>query len=440
MKYCLAIDIGASSGRHIVGCMNDGVLECEEIYRFPNGMDNVSGHLVWDTERLVSEVKEGIRLSLLKYPDISSMSIDTWGVDYVLMRGNTAVTPTFAYRDSRTERTIPLVHEKVPFEELYSRTGIQFNSFNTVYQLYDDALSGRLEGVTDFLMIPEYITYRLTGKRCKEFTNATTTGLLNAETLDFDVEIFERLGLPITLAKELHMPGTLVGGFSNDVAAELGGSIDVVLCPTHDTASAVEAIDMSCSSPYISSGTWSLLGVKTERALTDERSRKSGYSNEGGVGYNRYQKNIAGMWIIQSLRAELCPDSSYEDIANMAKRSGYDGTFDVNDPDFLAPASMQETIREHLERAGHKTPTSPADYFSSAYHSIAKGYQLAIEDLEANTGHEYAEIYIVGGGAKNTYLNHLTECYTYKRVIALPIEATAIGNLKTQMKRLGESI
>ncbi len=438
MKYYLAIDIGASSGRHIVGYMKDGELVCDELYRFPNGMDTCDGHLVWDSERLFKEVKEGIRLSLLKYPNITSMSIDTWGVDYVLMRGDEPVVPTYAYRDSRTERTIPLVHEKVPFEELYSRTGIQFNSFNTVYQLYDDMLLGRLSGVTDFLMIPEYLMYRLTGKKCKEFTNATTTGLVNAETRSFDTEIFEKLGLPTALAGELYAPGTLVGRFTDEIARELGGNMDVLLCPTHDTASAVEAIDMEYSSPYISSGTWSLLGVKTERAITDEKSRESGYSNEGGVGYNRYQKNITGMWITQRLRSELCPDTSYADIEKMAAKSGYSGTFDVNDPDFLAPASMKDTIKEHLARANQKEPQSDADYFSAAYHSLAKGYKTAIEDLEANTGRSYSAIYIVGGGAKNIYLNNLTECYTYKRVVALPIEATAIGNLKTQIKKFGE--
>ena len=440
MKYCLAIDIGASSGRHIVGFVKDGELETEEIYRFPNGMDTVDGHLVWDIERLFREVKEGIRLSLAKYPEISSMSIDTWGVDYVLMRGDDPAIPTFAYRDSRTDESIPLVHGIVPFEELYQRTGIQFNTFNSVYQLYADKIAGRLDGVTDFLMIPEYLMYRLTGNKCKEFTNATTGGLVNSETLEFDLEIFDRLGIPRALAGKLHAPGTLVGGFTDDVAREVGGSIDVVLCPTHDTASAVDAINMTSDSPYVSSGTWSLLGVKTERALTDASSRESGYSNEGGVGYNRYQKNITGMWIIQCLRSELCPDTSYADIAKMAENSGYIGTFDVNDPDFMAPESMKETVREHLLRAGQNEPANSGEYFSAAYHSLALGYKVAIEDLEKNTGREYSEIYIVGGGAKNGYLNYLTECYTYKRVVALPIEATAIGNLKTQFIRLGENI
>lgn len=435
MKYCLAIDIGASSGRHIVGHYEGGEVVCEELYRFANGMDTVDGHLVWDTDRLFAEVKRGIAVALERYPDISSVSIDTWGVDYVLMRGDSELTPTYAYRDGRTEGPIEAVHSIIPFAELYSRTGIQFNTFNSIYQLYADKLAGRLEGVTDFLMIPEYLMYKLTGVKCKEYTDATTTGLLNGETGDFDGEIFARLGLPEALMGKLHAPGTLVGRFTDEVAAEVGGNMDVVLCATHDTASAVEAIDMTSDSPYISSGTWSLLGVKTPKPITDAGSLASGYSNEGGVGYNRYQINITGMWIIQCLRSELCPDTSYGDIAAMAKSSDFEELFDVNDGAFMAPESMKGAIDAYLRAAGKPTPKSAADYFNCAYHSLASGYKRAIEDLEANTGRGYSEIYIVGGGAKNTYLNDLTERYTSKRVVALPIEATAIGNLKIQLKR-----
>lgn len=440
MKAYLAVDIGASSGRHIVGWLENGELRTEEIYRFPNVMDEVDGHLTWDTDRLVREVKEGLRLSLEKYPDLVSMSVDTWGVDYVLMRGDTEVKPTYAYRDSRTEESIPEVHRIIPFEELYSRTGIQFNSFNTIYQLYHDKMSGRLDGVTDFLMIPEYIMYKLTGVKKKEFTNATTGALVNADTLKIDGEIINRLGLPESFIAELSMPGETVGRLTPEVRAEMGGDLEVVLCATHDTGSAVEAIPMVTDSPYISSGTWSLLGVKTPTPLTDDKSRESGYSNEGGVGYNRYQINITGMWIIQCLRAELCPDKSFVDIAKMAATSKFEGTFNVNDGAFLAPKSMKDAISSYFTERGKAAPTEMADYFNSAYHSLAYCYNDAIVDLEANTGRAYSEIYIVGGGAKNGYLNTLTEEYTSRRVVALPIEATAIGNLRVQMKRNGEEI
>ncbi len=435
MKYYLAIDIGASSGRHIVGYMKDGELVTDELYRFPNGMDTVDGHLVWDTDRLLSEVKAGIKASFAKYPDIESLSIDTWGVDYVLLRGDEEIKPTYAYRDSRVDGPIDEVHKIIPFAELYERTGIQFNKFNSVYQLYADKLAGRLDGVTDFLMIPEYLMYKLTGVRCKEFTNATTAGLINAETLAFDEYIFDKLGFPMEMMKSVHQPGTLVGRLSPEVALEVGGDLDVVLCATHDTGSAVEAIEMNTDAPYISSGTWSLLGVKTERAICDANSRDSGYSNEGGVGYNRYQKNITGMWIIQSLRRELCPDMSYGDIAALAATSDFAEIFDVNDDAFMAPESMHGAIKEYLLSHNKSAPETMADYFNSSYVSLAAGYRDAIEDLERNTGKTYSELYIVGGGAKNGYLNDLTERYTGKRVVALPIEATAIGNMMIQIKR-----
>ena len=435
MKYYLAIDIGASSGRHIIGWLEDGKIETEELYRFYNGMDEVDGHLVWDTERLYREIKCGIRIAFEKYPKIESLSIDTWGVDYVLLKGDEEVYPVYAYRDGRMDEVIDKVHQIVPFEKLYSRTGIEFQKFNTVYQLYADKIAGRFEGVTDFLMLPEYFMYKLTGVKCKEFTNATTMGLVNTETLQLDRELWNALGYPEALLKPIHQPGTLVGRLSESVKAEVGGDLDVILCATHDTGSAVEAIEMSENAPYISSGTWSLLGVKTPKAITDENSRASGYSNEGGVGYNRYQKNITGMWIIQSLRKEMCPETSFGEIADMAEASSYREIFDVNDESFMAPKSMKGAIYNYFAERGIKTPECDADYFNAAYVSLADGYRKAIIDLERNTERSYPAIYIVGGGAKNTYLNDLTEKCTGKKVIALPIEATAIGNLKVQINR-----
>ena len=435
MKYYLAIDIGASSGRHIVGWLENGEIMTEELHRFPNGMDARDGHLVWDTERLFTEIKAGIKKAFAKYPKIESLSIDTWGVDYVLMRGDEEVMPVYAYRDSRMGEVIDTVHGIVPLAELYRRTGIEFQTFNTVYQFYADKVAGRFEGVTDFLMLPEYFMYKLTGVKKKEFTDASTMGLVSAKTRQFDKELFEKLGYPLCLADELHMPGTSVGPLKEEIAREVGGQLEVVLCATHDTGSAVEAIEMAENAPYISSGTWSLLGVKTESAITDEESRAAGYSNEGGVGYNRYQKNITGMWIIQSLRKEMCPETSYGDIADMAAESEYVSVFDVNDASFMAPKSMKGAIRSYFEERGMTPPESDADYFNAAYVSLAHGYDKAIRDLERNTGKTYPAIYIVGGGAKNVYLNSLTERVTGKRVIALPIEATAIGNLKVQMAR-----
>ena len=438
MNYYLAIDIGASSGRHIIGYVENGELKTEELYRFPNGMDKVDGHLVWDTDRLFSEIKEGIKRSFIRCGTIKSLSIDTWGVDYVLFHGDEEIKPAYAYRDSRMDAVIDKVHEIIPHSELYKRTGIEFQKFNTVYQLYADKVAGRLEGATDFLMLPEYFMYRLTGVKKKEFCEGTTTSLVNVDSLELDSYVFEKLGYPTEMIKPLSYPGTLVGRLTPELERELGGNTDVVFVPTHDTASAVDAIDMSENSPYISSGTWSLLGVRTEKAITDEGSRVAGYSNEGGVGYNRYQKNITGMWLVQSLRSELCPETSYSDIVKMAEASTYTEIFDVNSPKFSAPESMAAAISEDLVSRGFKAPKTAGDFFNSAYVSLANGYKRAIADMEKNTGKTYNCIYIVGGGAKNAYLNALTEKITGKKVIALPIEATAIGNLKTQMKRCGE--
>lgn len=430
LNYYLAIDIGASSGRHIVGWTENGQLQTEEVYRFANGVKSEDGHLIWDIHALFSSVKEGISKAFARFPEIRSLSIDTWGVDYVLLRGDVEVLPCYAYRDSRTQAVIDKVHENVPFSELYARTGCQFQPFNSIYQLYDDKLRGRLDNVTDMLMLPEYLMYKLTGVKAREFTNATTMGLVSAKTLEFDTEITDTLELPKQLFPKLSQPGTVLGKLKPEIAAEVGGNCDVVLCATHDTGSAVEGIPMEGNHPYISSGTWSLLGVKTPKPITDPGSEKANYSNEGGVGYNRYQKNIMGMWLVNELQRELCPDMSFPVIVTMAEQSGCDILLDANAPEFLAPESMKAAFDK---ATGDKLETL-GDYFRCAYRSLALSYKNALEELERNTGSHYEKLYIVGGGAKNTFLNRLTAEATEKEVIALPIEATALGNLTIQMK------
>lgn len=430
MKYCLAIDIGASSGRHIVGWMENGSIQTKEVYRFPNGVKEQDGHLIWDMEALLGYVVAGIREAFQAYPDIKSLSVDTWGVDYVLMKGDQEVWPCYAYRDSRTDRSIPEVHKIIPFEELYSHTGIQFQTFNTIYQLYDDKLAGRLEGITDTLMIPEYLMYKLSGVKAREYTEASTGGMLSAETGEFDMEIVDRLGLPRNLFPKLSQPGTVLGDLRPEIAKAVGGNCKVVLCATHDTGSAVEGIPMEGNQPFISSGTWSLLGVKIPKPLTNESSYQSNYSNEGGVGYIRYLKNIMGMWLVNELKKDLCPDTSFPEIVKMAEESTCDVLVDANAQAFMAPKSMKAAFDE---ATGGKLQ-SVGDYFRCAYRSLAVCYRDALNNLEANTGTKYDSLYIVGGGAKNRFLNRLTEEATGKKVIALPIEATALGNLKVQLE------
>lgn len=431
MEHYLAIDIGASSGRHIVGWMEDGELQTKEVYRFPNGVREEKGHLVWEIPKLLSNVVMGISRAFEEFPSIESLSIDTWGVDYVLLRNNEEVYPVYAYRDGRTEAVIPAVHEKMPFSELYRRTGCQFQPFNTIYQLYDEKENGRLEGVTDMLMIPEYLLWKLSGVKAREYTNATTMGMVNAQTGEFDLEILEALGYPKHLFPKLSQPGTVLGSLRPEIAETVGGNCNVVLCATHDTGSAVEGIPMEGNHPYISSGTWSLLGVKTAKPITDSGSEAANYSNEGGVGYNRYQKNIMGMWLVNELKRDICPDMPFPEIVKSAEESTCDCLVDANAPEFLAPRSMKAAFDMATANGLHTV----GDYFRCAYRSLAVSYKQAIDELEANTGGAYEKLYIVGGGAKNDFLNRLTEEATGKKVIALPIEATALGNLKIQMER-----
>ena len=421
MKYALAVDIGASSGRHIVGWMEDGKIRTKEVYRFPNGVTEKDGHLTWDIDALLGHVKSGIGEARKQFPTIDSLSIDTWGVDYVLLRGEEEVLPVYAYRDGRTEMVIQKVHEKMAFSELYRHTGCQFQTFNSIYQLYADKEAGRLDSATDLLMIPEYLLWKLCGVKAREYTNATTMGMVNAQTGAFDGEIIDTLGYPQHLFPKLSQPGTVIGEYEG---------IQCVLCATHDTGSAVEGIPMEGNEPYISSGTWSLLGVKTPKPITDKESEQANYSNEGGVGYNRYQKNIMGMWLVNELKRDLCPEMAFPEIVKAAQESKCDILVDANAPEFLAPKSMKAAF----DAATGNALGTLGDYFRCAYRSLAISYRQALDELERNTGRTYEKLYIVGGGAKNAFLNRLTEETTGKKVIALPIEATALGNLKIQME------
>ena len=392
-----------------------------EAFYTANGVHEEKGHLVWDVNTLLREVKNGIQTAKKQFPEIYSLSIDTWGVDYVLLRNGTEVLPVYAYRDNRTEAAISQVHERIPFAELYRRTGCQFQPFTSIYQLYADKMAGRLVGVTDMMMMPEYLLYKLCGGKGREYTEATTTGLVNAKTGEFDQEIIDRLGYPRHLFPKLCQPGTVLGEYEG---------IRCVLCATHDTGSAVEGIPMEGDHPYISSGTWSLLGVKTPKPITNTGSEQANYSNEGGVGYNRYQKNIMGMWLVNELTRDLCPELPFPQIVKVAEESSCTILVDANAPEFLSPRSMKDAFDQATDGNLHTI----GDYFRCAYRSLASSYKQAIDELESNTGKHYKKLYIVGGGAKNAFLNQLTEESTGKQVIALPIEATALGNLKIQIK------
>lgn len=434
MKYFLAIDIGASSGRHIIGSIENGTLKTEEIYRFTNGADLKNGQLVWDTARLFGEIVAGLKHAKAIGKAPSYIGIDTWAVDYALLdKNDELISEIYCYRDGRTERAVDGVHRIISFDELYKRTGIQFQKFNTVYQLYADKLSGKIDKAESMLMLPDYLNFLLTDVKKQEYTNATSTGLVNAKTHKWDGDIIGLLGLNGKLFGELSQPGTAVGELSEGIRREVGYNATVMLPATHDTASAVLAAPLDGESPYISSGTWSLLGIEQSAARTDGGSKSANYSNEGSIGFNfRYQKNIMGLWILQSVRREL-GGISFPALIETARGQKSTDIIDVNDDRFLAPESMIEEIKSALGKN-----LNTASLLRVIYDSLAKSYADAICELERNTGRTYETLNIIGGGCRDSLLNELTAKSTGKKIITGPVEATAIGNLVMQMIGAGD--
>ncbi len=441
MKYYLAIDIGASSGRHILSFVQDGKLKLEEIYRFENGMEEKDGHLIWDYKKLFKNIVAGIKecKKIGKIPE--SVGIDTWGVDYALLDENdNVIGDVFAYRDSRTEEPIKRVHEIVPFEKLYERTGSQFQIYNTVYQLYADKMSGKLERAERFLMMPDFFNFLLTGVKKNEFTNASTSGILSAKTRDWDFDTISDLGLPKKLFKELALPATLVGRFKPEIEREIGFNTNVVLPATHDTASAVMAVPEKGMPLYISSGTWSLLGIEIPNAISSEVALKENFTNEGGYNKStRFLKNIMGLWMIQSVRREHNNKYGWGDYVRLAEEvKDFDSIVDVNDQRFLAPQSMIGALQDYCRETNQKVPETAGEIALTVYDSLAVCYAKAIDNLEKITGQKFDTINIVGGGCQNDYLNKLTAKRSKRKVVCGPVEATAIGNALAQLLYSGE--
>ncbi len=435
MTYFLAIDIGASSGRHILGYIEEGRIKLEEVYRFENGYKEVEGSLTWDIDALFDNVKKGIKKcgDLGKAP--KTIAIDTWGVDYVLLDENkNEIYPCMCYRDSRCDCLVDEVKAICP--DLYERTGIQTQSFNTIYQLYQDKLSGKLDKAKHFLMMPEYISYKLTGIIKNEYTNATTTNLVNAHTKTWDDEILARLGIDKGIFKPLQQPAEKVGSFTEEIKEYMGFDANVLSAPGHDTASAVLACPVEDGGIYISSGTWSLMGCELLTPCTEKRAEEANFTNEGGVCYRyRFLKNIMGMWLFQGIRRSLDKKYTYDEMMNMAKESAYNKTFNPNDPRLTAPECMLTAIRECL---GENAEIG--DVLRATYHSLAKAYKTTVEEIESITGIECTNIAVVGGGSKDMYLNTLLGEYTKRRVYAGPTEATAIGNILSQLMHEDSSL
>lgn len=442
-KYYLAIDIGASGGRHILGHMENKRLVLEEIYRFDNGMEERDGQLCWNVDRLFDEIKKGMKLCRKEGKIPYSMGIDTWAVDFVLLDAEgRRVGNAVSYRDDRNRGMDRFVYEKVSAEELYQRTGIQKQPFNTIYQLMavkrgEPEVWDRAETM---LMIPDYLHYLLTGKPGAEYTNATTTQLVSASTGSWDLELIDRLGYKRSLFPEIQNPGTTLGKLSREIQEEVGFDCQVVLPATHDTGSAVAAVPAQ-KEPilYISSGTWSLMGTELQEADCSEQSRKHNFTNEGGYEHRfRYLKNIMGLWMIQSVKKELGKDKSYGEICSEASKADIHSIVDCNDPRFLAPSSMTAEVQNACRESGQQVPEGIAQVAAVIYHSLARCYAKIAQELQVLTGCIYGQIHVVGGGANADYLNVLTAKETGKTVLTGPVEATAIGNLTAQLIAAGE--
>ncbi len=437
-NYYLAIDIGASSGRHMLGHLEDGKIILEEVYRFDNGVYKNNGELCWDLNKLFEEIKTGMKKckEIGKIP--RSVGVDTWAVDFVLLdKHNNILGNTVSYRDHRTKGMDERIYKIISEEALYEKTGIQKQSFNTIYQLMavKERYPQYFEDAENLLMIPDYFHYLLSGIKKTEYTNATTTQLMDPNTKNWDWELIELLGFPQKIFNEIVTPGTVLGNLTDEIHKEIGYNCLVVLPATHDTASAVVAVPSNKEHTlFISSGTWSLMGTERQKADCSGKSMEHNFTNEGGYNYRyRYLKNIMGLWMIQSVLKEFDTPYTYAKICEMASKENIKSIVDCNNPCFLAPESMIEEIRKYCRDTCQQEPVTDGEIAAVIYQSLAKCYGDTVREIEDLTACSYDQIHVVGGGANADYLNQLTASYTGKKVVAGPTEATALGNLVVQM-------
>lgn len=441
-KYYLAVDIGASSGRHILAHMEQGRIVLEEMHRFPNQMFEKDGELCWDVEQLFREIKVGMRACADAGKIPVSIGVDTWGVDFVLLDADGGrVGNAVAYRDKRTDGADEWVYQVVPEQELYHRTGIQKQNFNTIYQLMALQRKKREElgQAKALLMIPDYFHYLLTGIMASEYTIATTSQLVNPGTKKWDMELIRALGFNGEIFQEIRQPGSILGELKEGIRKEVGFNCKVVLPAEHDTASAVMAVP-ACGEEvgegilYISSGTWSLLGTELSTADCSEQSRIYNFTNEGGYGCRfRYLKNIMGLWMIQSVKREIGAGYSFAEICAMAEGRKIASVVDCNAQRFLNPGNMTQEIQKACEESGQQVPQNLAETAAVIYRSLAICYAQAVWKLEGLTGKQFSQIHVIGGGSNADYLNRLTAQAAGMCVLAGPTEATATGNAVAQM-------
>ncbi|ULT58266.1 rhamnulokinase [Neobacillus drentensis] len=442
-KYSIAVDIGASSGRLILGWLENGLLKLDEFHRFENKIVKKGDSYCWEADQLFQEIKHGLKKCNELGIKPNSIGIDTWAVDFVLLDENDQpLTEAVSYRDPRTDGMMEQVFEKIMKERLYLETGIQFQKFNTIYQLYSIKKQSPeiLEQAKSFLMIPDYFNYLLTGKKANEYTNATSTQLVNAFTKKWDHDLLDLLGINQEMFHEIKTPKTILGTLTEELVSELGFDLQVILPATHDTGSAVIAVPEENETIYISSGTWSLIGVENYFPICVTKALDYNFTNEGGIDYQyRFLKNIMGLWMIQEVRRNYNNDYSFAELVDLAREAkDFKAVVNVNDDRFLKPENMIQEIMNYCVETGQPVPATPGEVAKCVYDSLAVSYQDAVNEIEEIFEKRFEKINVIGGGCQNEMLNQLVADVTKKEVYAGPVEATAIGNIVAQLMALDE--
>jgi rhamnulokinase len=443
--WVAAVDLGATSGRVMLGHLGPDLLSVEAVHRFPNDPVRIPDGLHWNILELYRNLLIGLRKAVGAQPDLAGIGIASWAVDYGLLSGDRLINNPFHYRDERTARGVDLVHKIADHATLYATNGLQFQPFNSIYQLAVDHEAGVIDDTTRMLMIPDLLGFWLTGEQVAERTNASTTGLLDISSGTWNATLIDKLSLPRSLFPSLVDPGSRIGSLRDDVAAEVDATaaIEVIAVGSHDTASAVVGVPMTePGAAYISSGTWSLVGVELDRPVLTEESREANFTNEGGVdGKIRYLRNVMGLWLLsESIRSWEREGQSVELMTLLAQAAAISTPvpiFDANHPSLLPPGDIPKRIGALCAEAGAAAPDSLAVFARSILESLAEAYATAINDAERLSGHKINTVHIVGGGSQNTLLCQLTANRTGRRVLAGPVEATAIGNVLIQGRAAG---
>lgn len=448
MTITLSFDFGASSGRAIISKFDGEKIELEEIHRFLNEPVMIGGHFYWDFLRLFHELKIGIKKAKEKYIDISSIGIDTWGVDYGLLdKNDNLLSNPMHYRDKRTTNVLQDIEKYVSFEEIYKSTGIQYMDFNTLYQLYSDLKyrDNLLKEAKTLLFMPDLFNFYLTGNKYNEYSEASTSQMLDAISKTWNFDLLDKLRLPKDILQNIIMPGKILGKLNDEIQEELGvGPIPVIAVGSHDTASAVAGIPLGTeNSLYLICGTWSLIGIESKTPIINKDSLIENFTNEGGVeGTIRFLKNINGLWILQQLKkswSEKECEVSFPDIIKAAKQANDKHYIvDPNAEVFMAPLNMAEEIKKYCISHGQGDPKGIGEIAIAVYNGLTNEFKKAVKNLENITGNSFEIINMVGGGIQDELLCQLTADVTGKTVLTGPLEASIFGNTLMQLKALGK--